>query len=167
MLPVNNPGQWYDPGPLGTLGVGTGFCMGINTTYPDKKILMVNGDGAFGLNGIEFDTFVRHNMPVVSRHRQRPPVGPDHRRPVRAYGRERVVADASWRDNARYDKVVEALGGHGEFVTEAKDIRRRHRARLRLRQAGLRERDHGPDASGRRRRLRVPVGVRSEVSGVQ
>ncbi len=121
ILPVNNPGQWYDPGLLGTLGVGTGFCMGIATTYPDKKILMVNGDGAFGLNGMEFDTFVRHNMPVVS------VIGNDRQWGqitvglVRAYGRERA-GPTILADNARYDKMVEALGGHGEFVTEAKDI---------------------------------------------
>ena len=56
ILPVNLPGQWYDPGPFGTLGVGTGFCMAINSVYPDKRIIMVNGDGAFGLNGFDFDT---------------------------------------------------------------------------------------------------------------
>jgi acetolactate synthase-1/2/3 large subunit len=33
ILPVNQPGQWYDPGPFGTLGVGTGFCMAINSVY--------------------------------------------------------------------------------------------------------------------------------------
>jgi acetolactate synthase I/II/III large subunit len=121
ILPVNNPGQWFDPGPLGTLGVGTGFCMGINTSKPDKKILMVNGDGTFGLNGFEFDTFVRFNMPVVS------VVGNDRQWGqitvglVRAYGRERA-APTILADNARYDKVVEALGGHGEFVTEPDQI---------------------------------------------
>jgi len=66
VLPVNLPGQWYDPGPFGTLGVGTGFCMAIHSVYPQKRIIMVNGDGAFGLNGFDFDTFVRFNIPVVS-----------------------------------------------------------------------------------------------------
>jgi acetolactate synthase-1/2/3 large subunit len=122
ILPINNPGQWFDPGPLGTLGVGTGFCMGIHTSKPDKKILMVNGDGTFGLNGFEFDTFVRFGMPVVS------VVGNDRQWGqitvglVRAYGRERA-APTILQDNARYDKVVEALGGHGEFVTEPDQIK--------------------------------------------
>jgi acetolactate synthase-1/2/3 large subunit len=122
ILPINNPGQWFDPGPLGTLGVGTGFCMGIHTSRPDKRIMMVNGDGTFGLNGFEFDTFVRFNMPVVSI------VGNDRQWGqitvglVRAYGRERA-GPTILADNARYDKVVEALGGHGEFVTEPAQIR--------------------------------------------
>src|SRR5581483_5326060 len=50
VLPINQPGQWHDPGPMGTLGVGTGFCMALQHVHPDKRILMVNGDGTFGLN---------------------------------------------------------------------------------------------------------------------
>ena len=120
-LPINRMGQWFDPGPLGTLGVGTGFCMAIKATHPDKRILMVNGDGAFGLNGFEFDTLVRHDLPVVS------VVGNDRQwgqiavGQVRQYGEERAIA-TKLADNARYDKVVEALGGYGEFVTEPDEI---------------------------------------------
>ena len=122
VLPINQPGQWYDPGPMGTLGVGTGFCMAINSVYPNKRILMVNGDGAFGLNGFEFDTFVRFNMPVVSvvgNDRQWGQITVGQRA---MYGKERVVASILG-DNARYDKVVEGLGGHGEYVTEPDQIR--------------------------------------------
>ncbi|HEY8491914.1 MAG TPA: acetolactate synthase [Dehalococcoidia bacterium] len=122
ILPVNHPGQWFDPGPLGTLGVGTGFCIAAKFTQPEKRVLMVNGDGAFGLNGFEFDTLVRFNLPVVS------VVGNDRQwgqilvGQARMYGRERAVATVLG-DNARYDQVVEALGGHGEFVTEPDQIR--------------------------------------------
>jgi len=122
VLPVNHPGQWYDPGPFGTLGVGTGFCMAINSVYPNKRILMVNGDGAFGLNGFDFDTFVRFNIPVVSvvgNDRQWGQITVGQRA---MYGKERVIA-SMLGDNARYDKVVEGLGGHGEFVTEPDQIR--------------------------------------------
>ena len=122
ILPINNPGQWYDPGPMGTLGVGTGFCMAINSVYPDKRILMVNGDGAFGLNGFEFDTFVRFNMPVVSvvgNDRQWGQITVGQRA---MYGKDRVIA-SMLGDSARYDQVVEALGGHGEFVTEPAEIK--------------------------------------------
>ena len=122
ILPINNPGQWYDPGPMGTLGVGTGFCMAINSVYPDKRILLVNGDGAFGLNGFEFDTFVRFNMPVVSvvgNDRQWGQITVGQRA---MYGKERVIA-SMLGDSARYDQVVEGLGGHGEFVTKPDEIR--------------------------------------------
>ncbi len=121
VLPVNRPSQFMGPGPLGTLGVGTGFCMAASVVYPDKRVLMVNGDGAFGLNGFDFDTFVRFGMPVVS------VIGNDRQwgqilvGQAKMYGDERVVA-TRLGDNARYDKVVEALGGHGEFVTSADGI---------------------------------------------
>ncbi|HET9475933.1 MAG TPA: thiamine pyrophosphate-binding protein [Dehalococcoidia bacterium] len=122
ILPVNQPGQWYDPGPFGTLGVGTGFCMAINSVYPNKRILMVNGDGAFGLNGFDFDTFVRFNIPVVS------VVGNDRQwgqiivGQKAMYGKDRVIA-SELGDNCRYDKIVEGMGGHGEYVTDPNDIR--------------------------------------------
>lgn len=122
VLPVNNPGQWYDPGPFGTLGVGTGFCMAIHSVYPGKRILMVNGDGAFGLNGFDFDTFVRFNIPVVSvvgNDRQWGQITVGQRA---MYGKDRVVA-SMLADNCRYDKIVEGMGGHGEFVTEPDQIR--------------------------------------------
>jgi acetolactate synthase-1/2/3 large subunit len=122
VLPVNQPGQWYDPGPFGTLGVGTGFCMAINSVYPNKRILMVNGDGAFGLNGFDFDTFVRFNIPVVSvvgNDRQWGQITVGQRA---MYGKDRVVA-SMLGDNCRYDKIVEGMGGHGEYVTEPDQIR--------------------------------------------
>jgi acetolactate synthase-1/2/3 large subunit len=122
VLPVNQPGQWYDPGPFGTLGVGTGFCMAINSVYPNKRIMMVNGDGAFGLNGFDFDTFVRFNIPVVSvvgNDRQWGQITVGQRA---MYGKDRVIA-SMLGDNCRYDKIVEGMGGHGEYVTEPDQIR--------------------------------------------
>jgi acetolactate synthase-1/2/3 large subunit len=122
VLPINHPGQWYDPGPMGTLGVGTGFAMAVKTALPEKRVLMVNGDGTFGLNGFEFDTFVRFDLPVVSvvgNDRQWGQITVGQRM---MYGRDRAIASVL-RDSARYDKVVEALGGHGEFVERPQDIR--------------------------------------------
>ena len=122
VLPINHPGQWYDPGPMGTLGVGTGFAMAVKSAFPGRKILMVNGDGTFGLNGFDFDTFVRFDMPVVSvvgNDRQWGQIIVGQRQ---MYGPDRLVASLLG-DNARYDRVVEALGGHGEFVERPQDIR--------------------------------------------
>ena len=100
VLPVNQPGQFMGPGPLGTLGVGTGFCMAANAVHPEKKILMVNGDGSFGLNGFDFDTLrpLRHAGGL--RHRQRPPVGPDPRRAGEDVRRGARGRDAPGRQRA-------------------------------------------------------------------
>ncbi|MCI0838758.1 MAG: acetolactate synthase, partial [Chloroflexi bacterium] len=81
-----------------------------------------NGDGAFGLNGFDFDTFVRFNIPVVSvvgNDRQWGQITVGQRA---MYGKDRVVA-SMLGDDCRYDKIVEGMGGHGEFVTKPEDIR--------------------------------------------
>jgi acetolactate synthase I/II/III large subunit len=83
---------------------------------------MVNGDGAFGLNGFDFDTFVRFNIPVVSvvgNDRQWGQIAVGQRA---MYGKDRAVATVLG-DNCRYDKIVEGMGGHGEFVTSPDQIR--------------------------------------------
>jgi acetolactate synthase-1/2/3 large subunit len=121
VLPINHPGQWMDPGPFGTLGVGTGFCMAASVAAPEKKVLMVNGDGTFGLNGFDFDTFVRFKMPVVS------VIGNDRCWHQIYVGQKQMYGDRTpatvLGDNARYDLVVEGLGGHGEFVEHPEQIR--------------------------------------------
>ena len=114
ILKTNYPGHWLDPGKLGCLGVGTGFAMAAKLAKPDKQVLIVHGDGSFGLNGMEFDTMVRHKIPVVSvigNNRAWMPISDGDR----ALGRH-----LGW---ARYDKMVEALGGHGEFVERPEEIR--------------------------------------------
>ena len=110
--------MWMDPGPLGTLGVGAPFALAAQTTYPDRKVLIIYGDGSFGLNGMEFDTAVRFNLPIVGI------VGNDA-----AWGQMMRPQGAMYGDHVavmlnytRYDKMVEALGGHGEHVTEPDQI---------------------------------------------
>src|SRR5256885_6935674 len=62
---ARHPGHWLDPGPLGTLGVGPGFAIAAKTAKPDKQVLIVYGDGAFGLNAMEYDTAIRKKVPFV------------------------------------------------------------------------------------------------------
>lgn len=119
VLDVTLPGQWLDPGPLGCLGVGAPFAIAAQHLFPEKKVLIINGDGSFGLNGFEFDTAVRFNLPIVSI------VGNDAgwgqiRTPIQQMmGR----APATGLAATRYDKIVEAMGGYGEHVTEPDGIR--------------------------------------------
>jgi len=121
VIPIPKNGFWLDPGPLGTLGVGAPFAIAAQLAHPDKRVLVVFGDGSFGFNGFEFDTAVRFNLPIVG------VVGNDAMwgqmlRPQGAlYGADRVVATEL--NSARYDEVVAALGGHGEYVTDPADIR--------------------------------------------
>jgi len=117
-VPIPPNGGWMDPGPLGTLGVGAPFAIAAKAAHPNKPVLIIYGDGSFGLNGFEFDTAVRFNLPIVGI------VGNDAAwgqmmRPQKAFFNELVATHLSW---TRYDKVVEAMGGHGEYVTKPDEI---------------------------------------------
>ncbi|HYB99181.1 MAG TPA: thiamine pyrophosphate-binding protein [Candidatus Limnocylindrales bacterium] len=121
VVPVPKNGLWMDPGPLGTLGVGMPFALAAQLAHPDKRVLIIYGDGSFGLNGFEYDTAIRHNLPIVGIVGNDAAWGQMMRPQVAMYGRERLVATEL--APTRYDKVVEALGGYGELVTEPHEIR--------------------------------------------
>ncbi|MEL7157491.1 MAG: thiamine pyrophosphate-dependent enzyme, partial [Actinomycetota bacterium] len=121
VLRVPPRGTWMDPGPLGTLGVGMPFALAAQLSAPDQRVLIVYGDGSFGLNGFEFDTAVRFGLPIVGVVGNDAAWGQMMRPQAMLYGSDRLVAtELSY---TRYDQVVEALGGHGEHVTEPDQIR--------------------------------------------
>jgi acetolactate synthase-1/2/3 large subunit len=60
------PLGWLDPGVFGTLGVGAGFALGAALVRSQSEIWVVFGDGACGYGLAEFDTFVRHGIPVIA-----------------------------------------------------------------------------------------------------
>ncbi len=120
VLKVPDNGTWMDPGPLGTLGVGMPFALAAQLSNPDKRVLIVYGDGSFGLNGFEFDTAVRFGLPIVGVMGNDAAWGQMMRPQAMIYGADRLVATEL--RYTRYDKVVEALGGHGEHVTKPDDI---------------------------------------------
>ena len=121
VIPVRTPDGWMDPGPLGTLGVGMPFALAAQHSFPDRKVLIIYGDGAFGLNGFEYDTAVRFGLPIVGIVGNDAAWGQMLRPQVGLYGADRKVAvDLA---ETRYDRVVEALGGHGEFCQRPEEIR--------------------------------------------
>jgi len=120
VLPVMFEGAWMDPGPLGTLGVGMPFALSAQLAHPDKRVIIVYGDGSFGFNGMEFDTAVRFGLPIVGIVGNDGAWGQMLRPQVSAYGQERTVA--TLLEFTRYDQVVEALGGHGEYVEHPDEI---------------------------------------------
>jgi len=119
VINVGKPGYWLDAGPMGTLGAGTGFAMAAQIARPGKKVLIVHGDGAFGLNGMEFESMVRHKLPVVS------VIGNDGAWGQIKHPQKAIIGHATAAELApgiRYDKMVEALGGYGELVERPEDI---------------------------------------------
>jgi acetolactate synthase-1/2/3 large subunit len=122
VIQTHQPGQWLDPGPLGTLGVGMPFAIAAKVALPHKEAFILFGDGAFGLNGFEFDTAVRFKLPVVSVVGNNAAWNQIRYGQIERYGEARGDI-ANLLAPTRYDRVVEALGGHGEHVTEGKDLR--------------------------------------------
>jgi acetolactate synthase I/II/III large subunit len=107
-------------GLLGCLGTGIPFAMAAKLAHPDMKVLLLNGDGSFGFNAMEFDTMVRLNIPIVCvvnndcawgmiKHSQEMSIGADR-------------LQCSELGTRHYEKMVEGLGGYGEFVTKDEDI---------------------------------------------
>ncbi|HEV7360603.1 MAG TPA: acetolactate synthase, partial [Mycobacterium sp.] len=102
------PGCWLDSGPFGCLGSGPGYALAAKLAQPDRQVVLLQGDGAFGFSGMEWDTLVRHQVPVVS------VIGNNgiwalEKHPMEAIYGYSVVAEL--RPGTRYDEVVRALGG--------------------------------------------------------
>jgi acetolactate synthase-1/2/3 large subunit len=114
------PGTWLDPGPFGCLGVGAPFALAAKLLHPDRQVVVVQGDGSFGLNGFDYDSCLRFGCPVTA------VVGNDAAwgqiwLPQKAiYGEERAVG--TLLRPTRYDRVVEALGGVGWHVEDPEEI---------------------------------------------
>jgi acetolactate synthase-1/2/3 large subunit len=114
------PGCWLDPGPYGCLGSGPGYALAAKLAHPERQVVLLLGDGAFGFSGMEFDTLARHGVAVVG------VIGNNgiwalEKHPMEAIYGYSVVADL--RPRTRYDEVAEALGCHGELVSEPAELR--------------------------------------------
>ena len=121
IIPVKGEGAWMDPGPLGTLGVGMPFGIAAQLANPERRVVIIYGDGSFGFNGFEFDTAVRFGLPVIGVVGNDGAWGQMMRPQGALYGWDRL--NGTLLNFTRYDKVVEALGGHGEFVERPEEIR--------------------------------------------
>jgi thiamine pyrophosphate-dependent acetolactate synthase large subunit-like protein len=112
-LPTFVPGHRLNSGPFGTMGVGLPFGIGAKIAKPDTQVIVVHGDGSFGLNAMELDTAVRHHIPilVVISLNGGWTADPKREKPGRDLG------------YTRFDRIAEALGAYGEYVSQPEEIR--------------------------------------------
>ncbi len=117
---VYEPGHWLSHGYLAQLGTGMPFAIAAQQANPDKRVICVLGDGAVGFNFAEFDTMVRHDLPVVVI------VNNDQQWGMSAHGQDliygeghRVVTDLA---ATRYDLAAVGFGCHGEHVVEPDEL---------------------------------------------
>lgn len=105
---------------FGSLGIGMPFGIAAKLARPDERVVVVSGDGSFGLNAMEFETASRHDVPVVCVICNDQAWGSAKHAQELCYGFEQVCGTELGL--VRYDRMVEALGGHGEFVTRDEEI---------------------------------------------
>jgi acetolactate synthase I/II/III large subunit len=120
VIETYEPGCWMDPGPYGCLGSGPGYALAAKVAHPDRQVCLLLGDGAFGFAGMEFDSFVRHGLPIVGVMGNNG-IWALEKHPMEFLYGYSVAAELQPR--CRYDEVVRALGGHGELVERPDQLR--------------------------------------------
>ncbi len=118
LLPALKPKHWFYVSSLGMLGSALPTALAAKVAYPQSRVFMLTGDGAFGFNAMEFDTAVRHKLNFVAILGNDSAWGIDRQIQLGLYGRP-VATDLF---QSRYEKIVEGLGGHGEFVERPEDL---------------------------------------------
>jgi acetolactate synthase-1/2/3 large subunit len=113
VIPSFVPNHRINSGTFGTMGVGMPFGVGAKAAAPDKQVIVLHGDGSFGMNAMEFDTAVRHKLPVlvIISLNGGWTADPDKVKPGRDLG------------YTRFDQLAQSLGGHGEYVESPEEIR--------------------------------------------
>ena len=112
-IPTHVARHRLNSGPFGTMGVGLPFGLGAKAAKPDATVVVLHGDGSFGMNGMELDTAVRHKLPVlvVVSLNGGWTADPERKKPGRDLG------------YTRFDELAKALGCVGEYVEKPEDIR--------------------------------------------
>ena len=112
-IPTYVPGHRLNSGAFGCMGVGLPFGVGAKAARPDKQVVVLHGDGSFGINAMEIDTAVRHRIPVlcVISNNGGWTADPKQDKPGRNLG------------YSRYDKMAMDFGAHGEYCEKPHEIR--------------------------------------------
>ena len=118
VLPNHGARTRLDAGSYGTMGVGLGFAIGASVANPGKRIVTLEGDAAFGFSGMEYETMVRHNLPITTVILNNNGIGghpselPEDRDP----------SPGAFHPDARYERIADMFGGRGYYVTEPDEL---------------------------------------------
>ncbi|HLJ38357.1 MAG TPA: thiamine pyrophosphate-binding protein [Steroidobacteraceae bacterium] len=115
------PGQWMDPGALGSLGVGTGFAIAAGLAHPDKEVLCYYGDGSFGMTAFDMETANRFGVPYLAVIGNNSAMNQIRYGQIAKYGEERGNVGNLLGD-VPFGKFAEMLGGYGEEVHDPAQI---------------------------------------------
>jgi acetolactate synthase-1/2/3 large subunit len=115
------PGQWMDPGALGSLGVGTGFAIAAGLAHPDKEVLCYYGDGAFSMTAFDMETANRFGVPYIAVIGNNSAMNQIRYGQLAKYGPERGNVGNLLGD-VPFGMFAEMLGGYGEEVRDPAQI---------------------------------------------
>ncbi|HTV92615.1 MAG TPA: thiamine pyrophosphate-binding protein [Verrucomicrobiae bacterium] len=116
------PGLWMDPGPLGTLGVGTGFAMAAKLAHPSREVVALFGDGSFAMTGFDMQTAVRFGLPYIAIVGNNSYMNQIRCGQIQKYGKERGDV-GNYLGDVDFEKFADMLGFFGEAVREPEQIR--------------------------------------------
>ncbi len=119
-LAVRFPGQVVDAGPLAPVGHGIGMAIGVQLARPGKQVIVVIGDGGLGIGGMEIETALKHQLPICTLLWNNSSWGPSFDQMPMLRGR---VDPFDMLPDLRYDRMFEAIGCHGEYVTRPDEVR--------------------------------------------
>ncbi|MFN8559919.1 MAG: thiamine pyrophosphate-dependent enzyme, partial [Dehalococcoidia bacterium] len=119
VLPNFDARTRLDAGTYGTMGVGLGFAIAAAVTNPGRRIICLEGDSAFGFSGMEVETACRHKLPItfIILNNNGIGGGPDELPTDRPY------PPGAYTPDARYERVIEAFGGQGFYVSDPAELR--------------------------------------------
>ena len=117
-----SPGQWMDPGALGSLGVGTGFSMAAKLAHPDKEVVCLYGDGSFGMTAFDMETAQRFGAPYLAVVGNNSAMNQIRYGQIAKYGANRGDVGNKLGD-VEFGKFAEMIGGYGEEVRSPDQIR--------------------------------------------
>ncbi|TPQ44499.1 acetolactate synthase [Prosthecomicrobium hirschii] len=115
------PGQWMDPGALGSLGVGTGFALAAKLANPNKEVLCYYGDGAFSMTAFDMESCDRFHAPYLAVIGNNSAMNQIRYGQIAKYGEQRGNVGNKLGD-VEFSKFAHMLGNHGEEVREASEI---------------------------------------------
>ena len=104
----------------GSIGSALPLALAAQLAHPERRVLVTLGDGTFGFHALEFDTALRYRLPIVALVGNDARWNAEYQIQRRTYGPGRTVGCELLP--SRYDRVVEALGGHGELITRPADL---------------------------------------------
>ncbi len=118
VLPNFEARSRLDAGTFGTMGVGLGFAIAAAVTNPDRRVICVEGDSAFGFSGMEIETACRYKLPItfIIINNNGIGGGPTEFEPGKP------LPPNAYTPNARYEKMIEAFGGQGYYVKESAEL---------------------------------------------